>query len=181
MSARDAFTAGVKPGGLTSSTEIRLLLCYLVKVAGPITRQALEDALLEEQLVNYFEIGSCLDDIERQQLVTCTDSTYAITDKGCGVISELEYDLPRSVREVAVTAALRAQRWAQKEASYDARITQRADGRFRVRCRIRGLSADAFQLDLIMPDRPTAELVKKRFVLRGSEVYELLINKLSED
>ena len=31
MSANDAFTAGVRPGGLTSSTEIRLLLCYLVK------------------------------------------------------------------------------------------------------------------------------------------------------
>ena len=27
MAANDAFTAGVRPGGLTSSTEIRLLLC----------------------------------------------------------------------------------------------------------------------------------------------------------
>ena len=39
MAANDAFTAGVRPGGLTSSTEIRLLLCYLVKNAGSITRQ----------------------------------------------------------------------------------------------------------------------------------------------
>ena len=31
----DVFTAGVKPGGLTSSTEIRLLLCYLIKTTGP--------------------------------------------------------------------------------------------------------------------------------------------------
>ena len=37
MAANDAFTAGVRPGGLTNSTEIRLLLCYLVKNAGPIT------------------------------------------------------------------------------------------------------------------------------------------------
>ena len=35
MAANDAFTAGVRPGGLTDSTEIRLLLCYLVKNAGP--------------------------------------------------------------------------------------------------------------------------------------------------
>ena len=34
----DVFTAGVKPGGLTSSTEIRLLLCYLIKTTGPVTR-----------------------------------------------------------------------------------------------------------------------------------------------
>lgn len=55
MAANDAFTAGVRPGGLTDSTEIRLLLCYLVKNAGPITRTEIENALMEEQLVNYFE------------------------------------------------------------------------------------------------------------------------------
>ena len=42
MAANDAFTAGVRPGGLTNSTEIRLLLCYLVKNAGPITRTEIE-------------------------------------------------------------------------------------------------------------------------------------------
>ena len=82
MPANDAFTAGVRPGGLTSSTEIRLLLCYLVKNAGPITRQEIENALMEEALVNYFEIGSCLDDITRQQLVTLTKGSYTITEKG---------------------------------------------------------------------------------------------------
>ena len=99
MSANDAFTAGVRPGGLTSSTEIRLLLCYLVKNAGPITRQEIENALMEEALVNYFEIGSCLDDITKQALVTLTGDSYAITDKGRKVAQELAYDLPRSVRE----------------------------------------------------------------------------------
>ena len=44
MAANDAFTAGVRPGGLTSSTEIRLLLCYLVKNAGPIARQEIANA-----------------------------------------------------------------------------------------------------------------------------------------
>ena len=105
MPANDAFTAGVRPGGLTSSTEIRLLLCYLVKNAGPIARQEIENALMEEALVNYFEIGSCLDDITRQQLVTVQDNVYSITDKGRKVAQELAYDLPRSVREPLCCAA----------------------------------------------------------------------------
>ena len=114
MSANDAFTAGVRPGGLTSSTEIRLLLCYLVKNAGPITRQEIENALMEEALVNYFEIGSCLDDITKQELVTLTGDSYTITDKGRKVAQELAYDLPRSVRERAVAAVLhhRKGRWS---------------------------------------------------------------------
>ena len=108
MAANDAFTAGVRPGGLTNSTEIRLLLCYLVKNAGPITRTEIENALMEEALVNYFEIGSCLDDIARQQLVTADGDRYTITDKGRKVAQELAYDLPRSVREKAVAAVLRS-------------------------------------------------------------------------
>ena len=42
----DALTAGVKNGGLNSRTEIRILLCYLIKTAAPTTIQQLEEALL---------------------------------------------------------------------------------------------------------------------------------------
>ena len=54
----EAFTAGVKPGGLTDDTQIRILLCYLIKTAGPLTRDTLQGALLQEQLVNYFDRGA---------------------------------------------------------------------------------------------------------------------------
>ena len=169
MAVNDAFTAGVRPGGLTSSTEIRLLLCYLVKNAGPIARQEIENALMEEALVNYFEIGSCLDDITRQQLVTVQDNVYSITDKGRKVAQELAYDLPRSVRERAVAAVLRCQTWARKEAKCS------------VRCTVKGLDEALFCLDLGTPDRLSAELVKKQFILKGNEIYQLLVNKLTEE
>ena len=48
---------------------------------------------MEEALVNYFEIGSCLDDITKQQLVTLTKGSYTITEKGRKVAQELAYDL----------------------------------------------------------------------------------------
>ena len=164
MAANDAFTAGVRPGGLTDSTEIRLLLCYLVKNAGPITRTEIENALMEEALVNYFEIGSCLDDITQQKLVTLTDGRYTITEKGRKVAQELAYDLPRSVRERAVAAVLRSQTWARKEAQYAARITEKPDG-----------------LNIGTPDRLSADLVKKQFILKGNEIYQMLITKLTEE
>ena len=181
MPVNDAFTAGVRPGGLTSSTEIRLLLCYLVKNAGPIARQEIENALMEEALVNYFEIGSCLDDITRQQLVTVQDNVYSITDKGRKVAQELAYDLPRSVRERAVAAVLRCQTWARKEAKYSASITEKPDGHCSVRCTVKGLDEALFCLDLGTPDRLSAELVKKQFILKGNEIYQLLVNKLTEE
>lgn len=181
MAANDAFTAGVRPGGLTSSTEIRLLLCYLVKNAGPLTRKEIEDALMEEALVNYFEIGSCLDDISRQKLVTLKDGSYTITDNGRKVAQELAYDLPRSVRERAVSAVLRAQTWARKSTRYSAKITERADGHCTVHCTVTGLDEELFCLDLGAPDRLSAELIQKQFILKGNEIYQLLVNTLTEE
>ena len=168
MSANDAFTAGVRPGGLTSSTEIRLLLCYLVKNAGPITRQEIENALMEEALVNYFEIGSCLDDITKQALVTLTGDSYTITDKGRKVAQELAYDLPRSVRERAVAAVLRCQTWARKEAKYSACITEKADG----------LAAKTYQNILVVKEgnENTAKTKELKKALKSDEVRDY-INK----
>ncbi len=181
MTANDAFTAGVRPGGLTNSTEIRLLLCYLVKNAGPISRKEIEDALMEEALVNYFEIGSCLDDITKQKLVTLENDRYIITDKGRKVAQELAYDLPRSVRERAVAAVLRSQTWARKEAEYSARISEKNDGHCTIRCTIKALDQELFCLNIGTPDRLSAELVKKQFILKGNEIYQMLITKLTEE
>ena len=84
------------------------------------------------------------------------------------------------VRERAVAAVLRCQTWARKEAKYSARITEKADGHCTVRCTVKGLDSELFCLELGAPDRLSAELVKKQFILKGNEIYQLLINKLTE-
>ena len=179
MSANDAFTAGVRPGGLTSSTEIRLLLCYLVKNAGPITRQEIENALMEEALVNYFEIGSCLDDITKQALVTLTGDSYTITDKGRKVAQELAYDLPRTVRESAIRAVMQIRSWRHRAASNRA-VVQEKDGQFSVVCSIADMGSDVFRMELAMPDKLTAEMIKNNFIAHGSDIFPKLLNALTQ-
>ena len=179
MSPNDAFTAGVRPGGLTSSTEIRLLLCYLVKNAGPITRQEIENALMEEALVNYFEIGSCLDDITKQQLVTLTKGSYTITEKGRKVAQELAYDLPRTVRESAIRAVMQIRSWRHRAASNRA-VVQEKDGQFSVVCSIADMGSDVFRMELAMPDKLTAEMIKNNFIAHGSDIFPKLLNALTQ-
>ena len=109
----EAFTAGVRPGGLTDDTQIRMLLCYLVKVAGPVKRETMQGALLQEQLVNYFEFADALAEVEKQQLVTVDeDGRYTITRRGTTVADTLAYDLPRTVRESAIRAVMQIRRCA---------------------------------------------------------------------
>ena len=178
--ATNAFTYGVKPGGLTNSAEVRMLLCYLVQTAAPLTRQNIEDVLLKEQLVNYFELASSLADLEAQGLVTVDEAgIYHITPKGTAVTDELGFDLlPRTVRETAVRSALRAQQWVRKAAQHKAEVEKNEEG-YQVRCSIDELGSEVFGLRFTLPDPLTADLVKTAFVERGDEIYALLLETLT--
>lgn len=180
MATSNAFTAGVKPGGLTNNTEIRLLLCYIIKNVPGLSRTEIQTAIVEEELANYFELASAMDDILTQELAFVTDDTYTITEKGAKVAALLAYDLPTSVREAATAAVIRKQTWNKKAANYHAEISELPDGQFAVACTIEGIGTDAFSLTLAMPDALTAAQIRDQFILRGSEVYALLLNQLTE-
>ena len=176
----EAFTAGVKPGGLTDNTQIRILLCYLVKTAGPLTRDTLQGALLQEQLVNYFEFADALADVERQQLVSLDeDERYSITDKGTTVADTLAFDLPRTVRESAIRAVMQIQSWKHKAAMNRARIEEE-DGEYVVWCAIGDMGSDVFRLQLAMPDKLTAETIRNNFTAHGSEIYSKVMDMLTQ-
>ena len=176
----EAFTAGVKPGGLTDDTQIRILLCYLVKTAGPLTRDTLQGALLQEQLVNYFEFVDALADVEKQQRVTLNDEQqYTITAKGSTVADTLALDLPRTVRESAIRAVMQIQSWRHKAAMNRAHVEEE-DGEYTVWCAIGDLGSDVFRLQLAMPDKLTAETIKNNFTAHGSEIYSKLMDMLTQ-
>ena len=160
----EAFTAGVRPGGLTDDTQIRMLLCYLVKVAGPVKHETLQGALLQEQLVNYFEFADALAEVEKQKLVTVdSEGRYTITRKGATVADTLAYDLPRTVRESAIRA-----------------VMQETDGKFSVVCSIGDMGSDVFRMELAMPDKLTAEMIKNNFIAHGSDIYPKLMDMLTQ-
>ena len=176
----EAFTAGVKPGGLTDDTQIRILLCYLVKTAGPLTRDTLQGALLQEQLVNYFEFADALVDVEKQQLVAQDESgLYSITEKGSTVADTLALDLPRTVRESAIRAVMQIQSWRHKAAMNRARVEEE-DGEYTVWCATGDLGSDVFRLQLAMPDKLTAETIKNNFTAHGSEIYSKVMDMLTQ-
>ena len=168
----EAFTAGVRPGGLTDDTQIRMLLCYLVKVAGPVKRETMQGALLQEQLVNYFEFADALAEVEKQQLVTVDeDGRYTITRRGTTVAG--------SGREGAIRAVMQIRSWRHRAASNRA-VVQEKDGQFSVVCSIADMGSDVFRMELAMPDKLTAEMIKNNFIAHGSDIFPKLLNALTQ-
>lgn len=172
----NAFTGGVRPGGLTTSTEIRILLCYLVKNApSPLSREELESALLSEELVNYFELAANLGDLCDQGLLEQDEAgRYHVLPEGCEVADTLQNDVPRSVREAASRAVIRAQQFARKSAQHLVETEKAGDG-YMLHCRIEDMGSTVFSMSIFMPDRESAHLAKQQFIENGAEIYKLVL------
>ena len=169
-------------GFIHDKLDIKFLILYLMaRVAGPVDFTTLADLTFCDDGVEYFDFAESVAELVSTGHLAVEGDLYTITDKGRKVAQELAYDLPRSVREKAVAAVLRSQTWARKEAEYSARISEKADGHCSVRCQVKALDSELFCLDIGTPDRLSAEMVKKQFILKGNEIYQMLITKLTEE
>ena len=107
MDNNTAFSAGVRFGGLTDRTEIKILICYLLTGAKqPLTEQQIVDTIIGQQLVNYFELLDALSHLAEQKLIYEIDGMYSITEDGKEISRQLEKVLPFSVRERAYKAVI---------------------------------------------------------------------------
>lgn len=176
----NAFTGGVRPGGLTTSTEIRILLCYLVKNAPePLSQEELESALLSEELVNYFELAANLADLCDQGLLERDDAgRYRVLPEGSEVADALQNDVPRSVREAASRAVERAQQFARKAAQHKVEIEQTPGGCL-LHGRIEEMGATVFSLSVLLADSDSAQRARESFIEHGAEIYKLVLATLT--
>ncbi len=175
------FTEGIRPGGLTSSAEIRILLCYLLDMANtPISREQIEEALLGEELVNYFALSESLDTLVKQGLVHKEKSLYEVTDNGRTVGRTLSNDVPKTVRDLAVRGVIRSQQYAARKSTFLSEIKEDA-GHLAVHCAIQDTSGYLFRMQLYMPDNLSAEAVKQAFLDKGDTLYGLVLAALTHN
>ncbi len=176
----NSYNEGVKPGGLTTKTETRILLCYILDcVSSPVTRKQIDEVLVGEELVNYFVLAESLSQLLQQNLIEGSDEGgYILTPAGQTVAHTLANDVPVSVRDVAVRGVILAQQYAAKEMAHRCDITK-VDHGYSVKCDIGDDTGQLFQMTLYMPDDLSAEEVKKRFIENGDTVYKLVLATLT--
>lgn len=175
-----AFTAGVRPGGLTDETQIRILICYLVQNFSPVTQQELNDTLCGAQLVNYFELYGAIADLCRLGHLLEQDDGYHISSTGAMTANDLTTAVPRSVRERAFDAMLKL-RSRQLKVSQNRAEIQTYGSDCLLRCKIDDLGRTLLDLTLTFPDLELAEHARRLFVENGSAVYQLLVAGLTQD
>ncbi len=172
----DAFTNGVKPGGLNSKREIRILLCYLLNSTDiPVTMEHLERALWGEELVNYFELAVAIADLCDNEFIKQEETGYTLLPKGKEIAENLNRDVALTVKETALKAVIHMQRMAIKSAQHIADIEKLENG-YKVNGRMEENGEEMFSFSLYMPDLASANFVKKQFVLHGDAVYAIMLS-----
>ncbi len=182
--AGDVLTSGIEPGGLTTSYEIRALVCYLFAALNTgLSADDVNNILQENGLVNYFELSSAVADLLRLgNLELSQDSiTMYLTPAGRDLAKEFERTIPFSVREKAAKAGIKF--LARQKRDRENRVEiNRADNGYEIKIRmLLNDKEDLLNLSLNIADRTQADTMKAQFLSDPELFYKGVLSLLIGD
>ena len=182
MENNSAFSAGVRFGGLTDKTEIKILVCYLLTNAKEsLTEQQIIDAVIGQELANYFELQDALSHLTEQQIIVEDNGFYSITDEGKDISRQLEKVLPFSVRERAYKAVIEILQYEALKRQNKTTVTPLENGGFNLNCTIADGDFVLFSFDVHMPNEKTAHLAEQNFIKHGQDIFKCVLGITPEN
>lgn len=177
----DAFSAGIEPGGLRNTKEIRILICYLlVSVNAPFRKEDIIEILQENGLANYFEITTALSDLIEKGNIVLENGFCSPGESAKMIAKQLDSTIPTAVRQRTLSAALRLLSKVKREQENAVEITH-TDLGFQVMCHISGGDMELMSLSLYVPDLQQANLVKQNFQQDPDIVYRAMLAAVTKD
>lgn len=173
----DAFTAGMKMGGLRSVTSIQFLVCYIIAtINGKVKAENIIQAVDEGMLANHFEISNAIATlIKKGTIVEAEDGalTLAVNDKE--LLDFVERDLPLTVRETAIMLCQKVIAKETYKRENKVELKELENETYEITLHISDGQIDYMTLTLYAPTREQAELIKDKFITNPVRVYENLI------
>jgi hypothetical protein len=184
--AYQAFDAGVAPDGIKDTNDIKILICYLLKnIDNPLSFENISEILLQDELVNYFEIVKAVDDLLASGHIDLVmqheQKCYKSTKLGAGTAELFERRLPFSVKEKSVKAAINLLAKIKRESENSVEITENTASGLNVCCKILDMNDALLSINLFVPDKLQAEMVKKHFLANPELVYKGVLSLLTGD
>lgn len=171
-----ALTAGVRVGGLTDRTEIKILLCYLLsELKQPITQNQLIECVCGQELVNYFEMQSALQHLLDNKLIKEDENGYSILPEGKDIARQLESVVSTTVKRYAYTMAVNILQYESLKKQHKIKISPVEGGGFNLHCSIEDDEFTIFSMDIVMPDEKSAEFAGEQFILKGQDIFKCVL------
>ena len=180
---KDAVAAGISEiGGLVNTTEIRILICYIMSsIPEPVPGQLLADVLHYEGLANYFEVSDAiafLTEGGQLQIVDEKENTYTATASGKDVAQTLRSSLSVTVKERAYAAALKMMVRYKNEKETDICISHEGGHTF-IACTAKDGDLPFMSVKLLVADEEQAQFVKNKF-LDSKNLYSKIMELITK-
>lgn len=177
-----AFSEGVRPGGVTTSPQIIILVCYMMARAGqPVSLEQLCNALLRQELVNYFEFANAAEYmIKSGHLVATGEELYTLSPLGQQTADTFESGLPAAVRDRAVGALQNILKLLRRQEENRVSIVKTDDG-WKLSLTITDVGTDLMSVSIFMPTEEECEAIRKRFLNDPTTIYKGVFALLTGD
>ncbi|MBR4099934.1 MAG: DUF4364 family protein [Clostridia bacterium] len=181
---KDALTAGVSEiGGLFTTAEIRVLICYIFSsINQAIPGKLLANTLHYEGIANCFEVNDSIDYLYQNgqlELVDKDEDTYIITQSGKDVAETLKTTLSIIVKERAYNAALKMYSRFKNTKETDIKIS-REDNKTFITCSACDNDSPFMSVKLLVSDEEQAIHIKEKFLNNPTEIYSNIIDLLTK-
>lgn len=174
----DAFSAGVEPGGLRNTTQIKILINYIIcQLKEPVKEDMVIEALGLHGLANYFEATQALEELIKSGNLTIADGEVCITPKGIVSVNELEDELPVTVKETALADLINLKVFEKREGENTVEIEPCEKG-YNVTFKVLHKGNQLMSLTVYAADLEQAKLLKRNFLNEPSKVYSTVITSL---
>lgn len=179
----DASGAGVRNGGLFSTTEIRILICYILNsIREPVPATMLANTLHFEGIANGFEVSDAISALTKSGHIAPVDEEeayYEITKSGSQVADELDSSLSLTVRRRAYIATLKMLSQI-KNASGTRFSVSSENGHSYLTCAAVDGKMTLIEVKMVIPDEKSATFIREKFLENPSEIFSDIIEKLSK-
>lgn len=179
----DAISAGVsKIGGLFNTTDIRILICYILSsINEPISGTMLCETLHSEGIANIFEVSDSLAFLTHSGHIIENEDTgcFTITDNGRHVANTLNTNLSIIVKERAYAAVLKMMIKVRNAKETEFKITNEDDKIF-LTCSALDRGKPFMSIKLMLSDEDQAIFIKQKFLENTSKIYSTLLEMLTK-
>ena len=161
---------------LSEKRNVKIFVLYLLEnINYPLDYVTINDLVLQNDFVAYFEFAQCFGEMLDDGLIIGEEVEgtmyYGVSDKGSAVARNLKSDILPSILERALASALRFLSFKKQNAEVKCFSEERPDGKHDMTCRILRNKEEIFSIKMTVDSRVRVERMKERFRERPELVF----------
>ena len=170
---------------LEDKFDIKVFILFLLNnLEDPLAFNTINDIVLQDGFVNYFDFAFCFSELLENGQVEQTSAEgeplYRISEAGRGALESYEGSVLGSVKERALRSALRLLAFNRSGNRIHSKIEENGSG-FTLSCNISDKEKTLFCIEVFLTERHYAEKLKENFDERAEIIYRGALSLLSGD